>query len=97
MYLSIFYLFIDLFLIYFSFTYIHPFCLFIHLFICFNYLIISYLSIYFIYKFGLALVAQLVECPIRGTRGQSFDPELHLTNIVKMVLATLRLVLRLIG
>ena len=40
-------------------------------------------------------VAQLVECPLRGTGGHGFDPGPQHTKVVKMVLAASHLVLRL--
>ena len=42
-------------------------------------------------------VAQLVECPLRGTGGHGFDPGPRHTKVVKMVLAAPRLALRLTG
>ena len=44
-----------------------------------------------------APIAQLVECPLRGTGGHGFDPGPRHTKVVKMVLAAPRLALRLTG
>ena len=44
-----------------------------------------------------ATVAQSVECPLRGTAGQGFDPEPQHFKVVKIVLAAPCLALRLIG
>ena len=41
-----------------------------------------------------ALIAQWVECPLRGTGGHGFDPGPRHTKVVKMVLAAPRLALR---
>ena len=46
---------------------------------------------------GPAPIAQLVECPLRGTGGHGFDPGPRHTKVVKMVLAAPRLALRLTG
>ena len=42
-----------------------------------------------------APIAQLVECPLRGTGGHGFDPGPRHTIVVKIVLAAPRLALRL--
>ena len=44
-----------------------------------------------------APVAQLVECPLRGTGSHGFDPGPRHTKVVKMVLAAPCLALRLTG
>ena len=42
-------------------------------------------------------IAQLVECPLRGTGGHGFDPGPRHTKVVKMALAAPRLALRFTG
>ena len=44
--------------------------------------------------FQPAPIAQLVECPLRGTGGHGFDPGPRHTKVVKMVLVAHRLALR---
>ena len=44
-----------------------------------------------------APIAQLVECPLRGTGSHGFDPGPRHTKVVKMILAAPRLTLRFTG
>ena len=44
-----------------------------------------------------APIAQLIEFPLRGTRGHGFDPGPRHTKVVKSLLAAPRLALRLTG
>ena len=44
-----------------------------------------------------APVAQVVECPLRGTGGHGFDPGRDIPNSLKIVLVAHRLALRLTG
>ena len=44
-----------------------------------------------------APIAQLVECPLRGTGGHGFDPDRDRPKSLKMVLAAPRLALRFTG
>ena len=44
-----------------------------------------------------APVAEVVECPLRGMGGHGFDPGPRHTKVIKMVLVSFRLALRLTG